>query len=95
MLGAGSHDLLRIVAMTAHTDISKQYTHGDLAEAIRAGVVSQGKTPETIDDLSPIDEFHIGGRRATEDFLDQLTFSPCGPEQAQHHPPRRQFEILA
>ncbi len=63
--------------MTAHTDISKQYTHGDLVEAIRAGVVSQGKTPEnvTIDDLSPIDEFHIGGRRATEDFLDQLTFS--------------------
>jgi ubiquinone/menaquinone biosynthesis C-methylase UbiE len=77
MLGAGSHDLLRIVAMTAHTDISKQYTHGDLVEAIRAGVVSQGKTPEniTIDDLSPIDEFHIGGRRATEDFLAQLTFS--------------------
>ncbi|MFM9943130.1 MAG: class I SAM-dependent methyltransferase [Hyphomicrobiaceae bacterium] len=64
--------------MTALTDIAKHYTHGDLIEAIRAGIVTQGKTPETmtIDDLAPIDEFHIGGRRASEDFLDQLGLSP-------------------
>jgi SAM-dependent methyltransferase len=33
-----------------------------------------GKTAETvgIDDLGPVDEFHIGGRVATEAFLDQL-----------------------
>lgn len=60
--------------MTALTDVSQHYTHGDLTEAIRAGIVAQGKTPETItiNDLAPLDEFHIGGRRATEDFLDQL-----------------------
>jgi len=37
----------------------------------------QGKSTDTvtIDDLAPVDEFHIGGRRASEDFLDQLAFS--------------------
>lgn len=30
----------------------------------------------TIDDLAPVDEFHIGGRRASEHFLSQLGFSP-------------------
>jgi hypothetical protein len=29
----------------------------------------------TVDDLAPVDEFHIGGRKATEGFLDQLGFS--------------------
>lgn len=63
--------------MTALTDVSQHYTHGDLTEAIRAGIVAQGKTPQTItiDDLAPVDEFHIGGRRATKDFLDQLGLS--------------------
>jgi SAM-dependent methyltransferase len=33
-----------------------------------------GKSPETVnlDDLGPVDEFHIGGRIATEAFMDQL-----------------------
>ena len=26
----------------------------------------------TLEDLAPVDEFHIGGREATESFLDQL-----------------------
>ena len=29
----------------------------------------------TIEDLGPVDEFHIGGRLATESFLAQLNFS--------------------
>jgi len=63
--------------MAAQTDVSKHYTHGGLIEAIRAGVVSLGKTAGnvTVDDLAPVDEFHIGGRRASEEFLDQLGFS--------------------
>ena len=63
--------------MPAQTDVSKHYSHGGLIEAIRAGLASLGKTPETVtvDDLAPVDEFHIGGRRASEDFLDQLGFS--------------------
>jgi ubiquinone/menaquinone biosynthesis C-methylase UbiE len=70
-------DPSRVVAMTAHTEISKHYRHGDLVEAIRAGVAAQGKTLAnvTIDDLAAIDEFHIGGRKATEEFLDQLAFT--------------------
>jgi ubiquinone/menaquinone biosynthesis C-methylase UbiE len=63
--------------MAAQTDVSKHYTHGGLTDAIRAGVVSLGKTTGnvTVDDLAPVDEFHIGGRRASEEFLDQLGFS--------------------
>ena len=60
--------------MPAQTDVSRHYTHGGLTEAIRAGLASLGKTPDTVtvDDLAPVDEFHIGGRKASEDFLDQL-----------------------
>jgi ubiquinone/menaquinone biosynthesis C-methylase UbiE len=63
--------------MPAQNDVSRHYTHGGLTEAIRAGLASLGKAPDsaTIDDLGPVDEFHIGGRRASEDFLDQLGFS--------------------
>jgi ubiquinone/menaquinone biosynthesis C-methylase UbiE len=59
------------------SDVSKHYARGDLTEAIRSGLTLQGKSADTvtIDDLAPVDEFHIGGRRASEDFLDQLTFS--------------------
>jgi SAM-dependent methyltransferase len=59
------------------SDVSKHYAHGDLIEAIRSGLTLQGKSMDTvtIDDLAPVDEFHIGGRRASEDFLDQLAFN--------------------
>ena len=59
-------------------DISNHYTHGSLVAAIRSGIGSLGKTINsiTVDDLAPIDEFHIGGRQATEDFLGQLDLSP-------------------
>jgi SAM-dependent methyltransferase len=54
--------------------VADHYTHGKLLDAIRAGVNKLGKTPSTVrpEDLAPIDEFHIGGREATERFLDQL-----------------------
>jgi ubiquinone/menaquinone biosynthesis C-methylase UbiE len=60
--------------MPAHADVSSHYTHGGLNEAIRAGIASLGKAPDTVtvDDLAPVDEFHIGGRKASEDFLGQL-----------------------
>jgi ubiquinone/menaquinone biosynthesis C-methylase UbiE len=37
-----------------------------------------GKTPDTvtIDDLAPVDEFHIGGRTATEKLVEQLGVTP-------------------
>lgn len=60
--------------MPAQQDVSKHYTHGNLVAAIRSGIESLGKTINsvTVDDLAPVDEFHIGGRQASEDFLGQL-----------------------
>jgi ubiquinone/menaquinone biosynthesis C-methylase UbiE len=58
-----------------HNDaVESHYSHGELLEAIRSGVRQLGKTSETVsvEDLAPVDEFHIGGRIATETFLDQL-----------------------
>ncbi|MCP5199947.1 MAG: methyltransferase domain-containing protein [Gammaproteobacteria bacterium] len=54
--------------------VSAHYTHGRLVDAIAAGIVQLGKTTAsvTVEDLGPVDEFHVGGRVATEAFLDQL-----------------------
>ncbi len=54
--------------------VASHYTHGRLVNAIREGVHKLGKTVDQVqvDDLGPVDEFHIGGRQATEHFLDQL-----------------------
>ena len=53
---------------------SNPHTHGELIDAIREGVEKIGKSIEEVDinDLAPVDEFHVGGRIATEAFLDQL-----------------------
>jgi SAM-dependent methyltransferase len=63
--------------MSVQADVSRHYTHGGLIEAIRAGIALLGKPADTVtaDDLAPVDEFHIGGRRASEEFLDQLSLS--------------------
>ena len=60
--------------MTEMELVVGNYRRGDLLAAIRAGVEKLGKSPQTItlDDLAPVDEFHIGGRTATQSFLDQL-----------------------
>jgi len=60
--------------MADPTTVAAHYTHGGLLDAIRAGVEKLGKTPEsvTVDDLAAVDEFHIGGRQASADFLGQL-----------------------
>jgi SAM-dependent methyltransferase len=54
--------------------VATHYSHGELLRAIRDGVQRLGKSPDTVsvEDLGPVDEFHIGGRVATEIFLDQL-----------------------
>lgn len=63
--------------MTNENIVSAHYTHGDLLSGIEKALIAQGKNSEdvTIDDLAPVDEFHIGGRLATEHFLDQLNFT--------------------
>jgi ubiquinone/menaquinone biosynthesis C-methylase UbiE len=54
--------------------VAKHYTHGNLLGAIQSALVKLGKTTDdvTIEDLGPVDEFHIGSRLATKTFLDQL-----------------------
>jgi len=57
--------------------VSGNYLHGDLLNAILAAITKLGKTVDrlTVEDLAPVDEFHIGGRLATGHFIDQLHFS--------------------
>ena len=63
--------------MSDDKTVSEHYTHGELLQAIQASVIKLGKTIDsvTIEDLAPLDEFHIGGRLATDNLLDQLSFS--------------------
>jgi ubiquinone/menaquinone biosynthesis C-methylase UbiE len=44
----------------------------------RAGLAALGKTPGnlTADDLASVGEFHIGGRQASMNLLDQFGFTP-------------------
>ena len=67
--------------MSYDKSVSDHYLHGNLLKAIEAALSHQGKSPETvtIDDLASVDEFHIGGRLATDILIDQLNFSE------QHH----------
>lgn len=55
-------------------DVAAHYQLGDLLSVIRSGLEALGKSPDsvTIEDLAPIEEFHIGGRPATKELLDQL-----------------------
>lgn len=63
--------------MTGSREVADHYTHGALLDAISAGIEASGKTHQTvtIDDLGAVDEFHIGGRTASIEFLDQLSLS--------------------
>lgn len=58
--------------------VTEHYGRGDLTEVIRSGLEKLGLTSDSVgpDDLAPVDEFHIGGRVATEHFLEQLDLRP-------------------
>ncbi|NRA60318.1 MAG: methyltransferase domain-containing protein [Psychrobium sp.] len=57
--------------------VLQNYAHGDLLNAIEAGLTKLGKSKENVslDDLAPVDEFHIGSRGATVHLMQQLAFS--------------------
>lgn len=63
--------------MANDKDIAQHYLHGNLTGAIEEGLTKLGKTKQTatVEDLGPVDEFHIGGRPATKELLDQLSLS--------------------
>jgi len=63
--------------MSYDKSVSDHYLHGDLLNAIETSLPALGKTTQnvTIEDLAPVDEFHIGGRLATDSLINQLNFS--------------------
>lgn len=63
--------------MSYEQAVSQHYTHGSLLSAIEAAIPKLGKTIDSIsiEDLGPVDEFHIGGRVATDNLLGQLNFT--------------------
>lgn len=60
--------------MTSFDEVADHYGDHSLLDTISTGVMKLGKTTRelTIEDLAPVDEFHIGGAAATRAFLDKL-----------------------
>jgi len=59
-------------------EIAEHYQHGHLLISIKDALQKQGKNISelSIEDLAPVDEFHIGGRKASKHFLAQLHLKP-------------------
>src|SRR3569833_1751892 len=83
-----------IVQPETHSAVADHYARESLIAAIRDGLAAMGKTQSTVtaEDLSPVDEFHIGGREATAELAGQLAltagdrvldiwFFLCGPSR--------------
>lgn len=65
-------------AATAIGDMLVQhYSPGELLENVEQAIQALGKSTATvtIDDLAPMDEFHVGGREATQALLAPLNIS--------------------
>jgi SAM-dependent methyltransferase len=60
--------------MSTEQAVSKTYLHGSLLSAIQSALGKMGRSIASVNiaDLAPVDEFHIGGRAATERFMAQL-----------------------
>jgi ubiquinone/menaquinone biosynthesis C-methylase UbiE len=56
--------------MSTETDVAAHYGRASLIEAIDAALVKAGKDPQklSLEDLAPIDEFHLRGRAATAEL---------------------------
>lgn len=58
--------------------VSDHYAVADLEQRLLRAAVAAGKDPERLqpDDLAGADEFHLGGRPATQAFADRLPLAP-------------------
>ena len=58
--------------------VAEHYARADLEQTILDALVAAGKDPDRLapSDLSPVDEFHAGGREATIDLAGQVDFAP-------------------
>ncbi len=63
--------------MTSNS-VAEHYAQTDLIQRIEAGLAQAGVTPAnaSVADLGPVDEFHTGGRAATEHLLRDLPIAP-------------------
>jgi len=54
--------------------VERHYNHGDLEQTILAALEREGKDIEqlSLDDLAPIDEFHIRGPEATREMAEEI-----------------------
>lgn len=59
------------------TIVANHYTVGNLDKNIRAGLIATGVdlNKVTVNDLSVVDEFHIGGRAATDYIIEQMALT--------------------
>lgn len=64
--------------MDTETAVAKHYTHGSLEQALFQALRSAGKDPEqlTADELSGVDEFHLGWRPATAALAKDMALQP-------------------
>lgn len=65
--------------MNHSTEVNSHYGQQGLRNGILSALESAGKNLNqlTIDDLTPLEEFHIGGRRATLDLAERAGISPA------------------
>jgi ubiquinone/menaquinone biosynthesis C-methylase UbiE len=59
-------------------EIADHYTQTGLEAALLEALVAAGKDPDrlTVDDLAAMDEFHVGGRQATQELASQMDLRP-------------------
>ena len=65
--------------MDPQTDVAAHYSSGgSLLAGIEAGITAMGLSRQlvTAEDLSPVDEFHVGGRPATVELVEHLEATP-------------------
>lgn len=64
--------------MSLDERVATHYAQGDRAAAILDALRAAGKDPDrlTVDDLAPIDEFHVRGRQATIELGEKLDLGP-------------------
>lgn len=75
--------------------VARHYSNQSLYDTIRGALAQAGVDPDApgLEDLKPVDEFHTGGREATDALLDQLEITPqtrvldigCGIGGAARH----------
>lgn len=60
--------------MSKNEQTAAHYSGSGLLSSVEAGLTEMGKTPSavTMQNLAPVDDFHIGGRAATTELCEDL-----------------------